>query len=139
MTTLEQRLDERVEIIMPADCWIWTGALTSAGYGSLSFKGKTTLAHRLSYVRHRGAIPPGLVLDHLCRVPACINPDHLEPVTMQVNSARGSEATKMVCDNGHSLKDAYVFPSMTGRVCRTCRRLNNAKFRLRYKHLGKKS
>ena len=65
-------------------CWIWTAHLTDRGYGTLDKK----YAHRISYVLQHGAIPIGLVIDHLCRTPACVNPDHLQPVTQIVNVQR---------------------------------------------------
>jgi hypothetical protein len=47
------------------------------------------LAHRAYYEDAKGAIPPHLDLDHLCRVPACVNPDHLEAVPRAINVRRG--------------------------------------------------
>lgn len=61
------------------------------GYGYVSAPGKRggmLKAHRVTYEHHRGAIPVGLVIDHLCRVKACCNPDHLEVVTQTENCAR---------------------------------------------------
>ncbi len=64
-------------------CWIWRGR-AEAGYG---LAGKT-YAHRLSWELHRGAIPAGLHIDHLCFVKTCVNPDHLELVTGAENARR---------------------------------------------------
>ena len=36
-----------------------------------------------------GPVPEGMQLDHLCRVPGCVNPDHLEPVSAAENVRRG--------------------------------------------------
>jgi HNH endonuclease len=73
-------------------CWIWSGSKNIYGYGHLKFHGKYWLAHRLSYMRAKGAIPDGLVIDHLCRCRDCINPDHMEPVTNKENLLRGLRA-----------------------------------------------
>ena len=51
-------------------------------------------AHRYAYESLVGPIPDGLHLDHLCRVPACVNPDHLEPVTPAENTRRGVVARR---------------------------------------------
>jgi HNH endonuclease len=55
---------------------------------------KYTYAHRLAYTLAHGSVPEGLELDHLCRVPRCINPDHLEPVTPSENQRRRFEDIK---------------------------------------------
>lgn len=61
----------------------------SSGYGHLRRDKVCILAHRFSYELRNGKIPEGLELDHLCRVPCCVNPDHLEPVTSAENTRRG--------------------------------------------------
>lgn len=58
-------------------CWIWLGSLSRIGYGSIKIDGKTTKAHRASWIAHRGEIPAGLKVLHKCDVRCCINPDHL--------------------------------------------------------------
>lgn len=69
-------------------CWIWAGRMDRNGYGkahdplraSPSAR-STDWAHRVSYRIHRGMIPDGYDIDHLCENPPCINPDHLNPLT----------------------------------------------------------
>lgn len=80
-------------------CIEWIGGRTTAGYGSFAARTargaeKKVMAHRWSYEHHVGAIPEGLDLDHLCRNRACINPEHLEPVTRAVNIQRAVAARK---------------------------------------------
>jgi hypothetical protein len=71
-------------------CWIWNRIIDDSGYGRCLFRGRPTAkAHRVVYELHRGPIPKGRVLDHLCAMPACVNPDHLESVTQAENIARG--------------------------------------------------
>jgi hypothetical protein len=65
-------------------CWNWQLGKTGRGYGSLN----NVMAHRLYYRKHKGPIPEGLTIDHLCRNKVCVNPDHLEPVTLQENLRR---------------------------------------------------
>jgi hypothetical protein len=73
-------------------CWVWRGSLVQNGYGGLRVGEKRVPAHRHFYETMVGPIPEGLHIDHLCRVPACVNPDHLEPVTSQINTQRGDKA-----------------------------------------------
>ena len=73
-------------------CWIWLKAKQRLGYGIFANRsriGTSRLAHRESYIRAYGSIPDGLELDHLCRQPSCIRPDHLEAVTHAENLRRG--------------------------------------------------
>jgi hypothetical protein len=81
---------------LTATCWVWRGATTSAGYGlmRLPMKPVPVYAHRFSYVAHIGPISQGLTIDHLCRNRACVNPEHLEPVTNAENNRRGAESRR---------------------------------------------
>lgn len=87
---LPARLEELLTPVLWCGCWLFNGRWQSRnGYGRLSWEGKQTVIHRVVWEILRGPIPDGLALDHLCRVTACANPDHLEPVTVSVNTLRG--------------------------------------------------
>ena len=76
----------------PSDCWLWTSELTVKGYGRFTPYGRQHLrAHRVSYELANGPVPDGLVIDHTCRVRHCVNPAHLEAVTVRLNSLRGTQ------------------------------------------------
>jgi HNH endonuclease len=110
-------------------CWIWTGTRTKQGYGASNARldGVTVYgAHRVGYTLLMGPIPVGLVLDHLCRNPPCVNPVHLEPVTAYVNThVRGIHRNTLLvaCPQGHPYTEAntYLRPDSGFRDCRTCR------------------
>lgn len=89
----EERLRHYADTSDPDACWLWRGRLNKGGYGEFGTKvGGSFLAHRASYHLLVGPIPDGLTLDHLCRVPACVNPAHLEPVTLAENARRAAAA-----------------------------------------------
>jgi hypothetical protein len=114
-------------LVTETGCWQWQRPLDN-GYGRFWVDGQTVLAHRYSYEIHVGSIPDGLHLDHLCRNRGCVNPAHLEPVTLAVNVLRGEglsavNARKTVCKHGHPLTDDNVYVTPRGsRTCRACQR-----------------
>ena len=119
--TAEERFWAKVD--RSGRCWLWTGALTN-GYGNF-YNGTCAMgAHRFAYELLVGPIPPGLHLDHLCRVPACVNPAHLEPVTCGENIRRGAAGVlKTHCPAGHPYDEANTRIVKGGhRQCRTCDR-----------------
>lgn len=119
-------------------CWNWTAARTANGYGLFHLSDRSMVrAHRWAYENMIGPIPKGLDLDHLCRNRACVNPDHLEPVTRQVNLNRGRNfwREKTECPHGHPYDEAntkhYVSPSgQRVRFCRACRQRRSAELKM---------
>lgn len=103
-------------------CWVWTGR-RNHGYSSIYFAGRTQPTHRVTYELLVGPIPPGLQIDHLCRVRPCINPAHLEPVTARVNMQRAICPDRR-CPQGHPLADPNLIvkrrPNGLIHNCRVC-------------------
>ena len=109
-------------------CWLWRGAISgTTGYAQFHDKaGRRVGGHRWIYTALVGPIPQGYVIDHTCRVPACVNPDHLEPVTHRTNCLRGESPyvvafLKNECPVGHLMIAPYIRPDTGKRRCRTCR------------------
>ena len=73
-------------------CTEWTAYIAPDGYGVLQAKGKLALAHRYAWERVNGPIPKGMHIDHICHNRACVNVDHLRPVTGKQNSEHRSGA-----------------------------------------------
>ncbi len=115
-------------------CWEWTAA-SVRGYGVFRLQGtrKNTPAHRFAYELVKGPIPVGLQLDHLCRNPSCVRPDHLEPVTQAENARRGVRAMQTHCHNGHPYDEANTYRGQDnrGRWHRRCRACHTEQERAR--------
>mgnify|MGYP002335908730 CR=1 FL=1 len=131
-----EKFEELYIPVTESGCWIWMGTVKEHGYGVIGENYKNIRAHRLAYEKYRGPIPKGLVLDHLCRVPSCVNPWHLEPVTDAENFARGRHPNreKTHCKNGHPLsgENLYIYPEnkkgSVRRSCKTCRKEYKIRF-----------
>lgn len=81
----EERL--RVNVVhTESGCILYQASGNGHGHCTLSVGNKRTYAHRFAYELENGPIPPGLVIDHICRQPSCVNPDHLRAVTVKENS-----------------------------------------------------
>lgn len=122
-------------------CWLWGGTVSKkTGHGRFrlgppSFR--NIPAYRFSYEAAKGPIPSELVVDHLCSNPYCVNPDHLEAVTIGdnvrrtiargrwVNPAKGQNGhntRKTHCPKGHPYGGENLIVNHRGsRVCRACR------------------
>lgn len=129
--TFEERLWAKIDI--SDGCWLWKGNIVGGGYGQVHRDRQLVMVHRLVYETLVGPIPDGLELDHLCRVPPCVNPAHLEPVTHSENVRRGMgapglAARKTHCLRGHPLEGENLRLIMdyhgerTWRGCRACER-----------------
>jgi len=130
---VESRFFDRVD--RSGECWVWTGQQNELGYGRFHANGRKVKAHRWSYEHLVGPIPEGLVLDHLCRNPSCVNPEHLEPVTQAENNRRGEsltakQARQTHCKRGHEFTPENTYVTTRGeRTCRVCRRSQNKVYR----------
>jgi hypothetical protein len=127
------RFVDKVDIA-DSGCWEWTGWTNGVHYGKFfaSTEARKVYAHRWLWEQVVGPIPDGLTIDHLCRNTLCVNPDHLEPVTTGVNTARGTayeraieyQRAKTHCPQGHeyTLENTYRWHGVGGRMCRKCSR-----------------
>jgi len=112
-------------------CELW-GNPPVTTYGQLRLSGRNYYVHRLSYEEWYGPIPEDREIDHLCRVPACYNPLHLEAVPHSENIRRAMPSSGETCIAGH-VKDQnnwYVRPSYkkNGRgFCKECARIRGRK------------
>lgn len=126
---LPEKLAARI-VVDDNGCWMWQGAKTRKGYGMTGSRP----AHRITYTLLVGPIPSGLQIDHLCRVPGCCNPEHLEPVTALENNRRapGWLGNKTHCKHGHPFAGENLRFTPEGyRRCVTCEKANADKYRQR--------
>lgn len=121
------------------DCWLWTGKIDD-GYGRFFFNNHLYLVHRLIVAFMKEPVSPDMVIDHICKVRNCCNPDHLRQVTKSENSLnRKSNLDPTLCINGHPLFDedsqTHIStrrtrhngdePSITCKICNSVKRLVN--------------
>lgn len=125
-------------------CWLWIGTLNQ-GYGRACFKDKMYNAHRFVLELANIDIPKGMVVDHICRVRNCVNPDHLRVVTVTKNTLENSEgvsalnAKKTKCKRGHQFSATNTQIRMhsngkTSRNCIKCRAVYRSRDKQYYKN-----
>jgi len=121
-------------------CWYWGGTIYSTGYAVKKLNGRRFLVHREIYQAIFGPIPTGKQLDHLCRHRSCVNPFHLEPVTVKENVLRGEgptarHARKTHCVKGHALTGSNLYRRPRGgRSCKRCMRAAQIIFKQKQHH-----
>lgn len=109
-------------------CWNWIAGKSYDNYGKFWSNGRSIMAHRFVYEYWNGSIDSTLSIDHLCRNPSCVNPIHLEQVTIKENIHRGFglagiNSRKTHCIHGHNFTPENTFYTVVGkRKCRICKR-----------------
>ncbi len=74
-------------------CWEWQGCMFLCGNGRFYYAGSPVYAHIISFVLHGGQILHEYEIDHLCKIPHCVHPAHLEAVPPGENQSRVSRQT----------------------------------------------
>jgi hypothetical protein len=129
-TDLAERFWAKVDRRGDEECWPWTASLNSHGYGQINIRQRPIHAHRVAYELAGGVIPDGLVIDHLCRNRACVNPAHMEIVTRGENVRRGENywRARTCCKYGHEFTPENTYISQGWRFCRECHRRRSLEY-----------
>jgi len=129
------RFLNHVDFNSAAPCWLWTATKLKAGYGQFMYRGRPVLAHRFVWEFTYEKIPAELTVDHLCRQPSCVNPSHMEIVTLAENIRRGTQGKKKReqthCIYGHELIGKNLYIKKNGN--RRCYECSRAQYRAYYK------
>ena len=131
------RVLNRVERIPFSGCWVFTGAINHFGYGIVGLQNskKIDRTHRVAYRHFKGEIPTGLVIDHICRNPACVNPRHLQAISQSDNIKRSllvkMRGARTHCKHGHEFtpENTKYVKGQRGRRCAKCLQISKAKSR----------
>lgn len=125
---VEERFWTKVNWGTDLECWPWLAATNWQGYGKfcLTFADgahkRGAMAHRVAYELELGEIPDGMTVDHLCRNKGCVNPAHMELVTLGEN-VRRARAAVTHCPRGHEYTEVNTRIDKVGaRNCRACAR-----------------
>lgn len=98
-------------------CWNWTGRLFASGYGAFSLRGVSLRAHRVSFALANLEIEPGMEIHHTCENKRCVNPEHLEEMTVEEHRAL---QRKPYCSKGHPMRSPNLIYKRGSRICKTC-------------------
>lgn len=143
--SLKTRFDAKWALDTETGCWLWSAATDGCGYGTFFWKDHSRKAHRCAWMIYRGSIPRGKVIDHLCRVRRCVNPDHLRIVGVRTNATKNSDSPSAVaarrtqcsrCGGPYSKAPTYLQRTGLRRICVPCLRertyRRNRAFRIRH-------
>lgn len=142
---LREKFESKISPEPMSGCWLWAGSDDGRrGYGRFRNVNGTRQAHRISYEMYVGPIPAGLEIDHKCKNPSCVNPQHLRPVTREENMATADKRglalggpangrrnrAKTHCAHGHAYtpENTIAAKNGTARGCKTCHRNNQREY-----------
>ena len=139
LSQLPERWRDKIEIESNSGCWLWTGAVSKSGYAIVVVAGRNCQPRNLIWEQFIGPIEKGIVLDHLCHTPSCINPAHAEAITHRENIERSLHANGLPwrthCRRGHeyAVTGLYMVDSHIGpqRRCKVCDKMRAERWRER--------
>lgn len=121
------------------ECWIWTASTNAGGYGTMKFRGRSELAHRIAWVLEHGPIPGDLHVLHKCDNPPCVRDEHhflgtpadnvLDMIEKErIKGSPAANSFKTHCPEGHPY-DRVAADG--GRACRRCAAAATRRYRAR--------
>lgn len=132
----QERLKKFYSLILESnECWIWQGnrsrtKCTVKEYGMFHQGGKNRKAHRVSYEHFNASLTEGLTIHHICNNGLCVNPKHLQEMTLRENVLLGNgmgaiNARKTHCSKGHEFSEDNTNYSGNHRSCRICNKIRS--------------
>lgn len=116
-------------------CHVWQGPLDKDGYGTFFLRRKGRRAHRVGYFSMHGPVPQGMIINHTCRNPSCVNPQHLQAVSIVDNTMKDSasmgyiNSQKTHCPQGHPYDRKYG----KQRYCSVCQAAKTKRLRAKWR------
>ena len=126
--------------ISDTGCWIWQKTIMQhGGYGQIGStvnnKRQILYTHKVSYEHFVGKIPTGFELHQICLNRKCLNPNHLELLSIKESRIRGrqfliNQIAQTECIHGHKFSPENIFwygKNLNKRMCKICAKTRKLK------------
>jgi hypothetical protein len=120
-------------------CHIWQAGKDEDGYGVFWLHGRTRRAHQVALLLAGRPVPEGFIANHTCRNKSCVNPQHLEAITLDESWRKDSSSTSYVNSQKTHCPEGHPYDRNDGRRrwCSICRNANKKRLRAKWKAEGR--